>query len=151
MKLNSEFRQVLESSEAVRRYVLGGRGIVSLESPSGISYTYAFRRPIDDEFPKDILFVYLVSSNMELFYVGMLEGLSFRLTKHSRYLKDTNPVKGAKWISRMMQEPELVATTQMRLYHEGICGRCGRNLTRTSSLSSGFGRRCLRIVEDEDA
>lgn len=147
MKLNPEFRNAFENSEDIRRYVLGGRGVVTLESPSGVSYTYAFRRPLDDEFPKDIIFIYLVSSDRKLFYLGMLEELSFRLTKNSRYLKDTSPVKGAKWIARMMVEPQLVSSTHMKLYHEGVCGRCGRPLTQTSSISSGFGRKCLSIVE----
>lgn len=150
MKLNKSSRHLFSDAETIRTYLLGGRGVVTLESPSGEHYTYAFRKPVDDDFPEDVIFIYLVSSEGKLFYLGMLEDLIFRLTKNSRYLLDSSPVKGAKYIVNMMKNNALVARTQMKLYHEGLCGRCGRALSGEDSMQCGFGRTCRKAVSIEN-
>ena len=43
------------------KYIYGGRGVVTLKSPSGTQHSYAFRKPLEgDEFPPDVVFVYAV-------------------------------------------------------------------------------------------
>lgn len=143
MKLNHEYAGRLETCEDIRRYIGGGRGVVTLLSPSGESYTYLYKRPQNNDFPEDVMFVYVISStNGRLYYVGMMTDLNFRCTRASRYLKDSAVVKGATYISRMMQYPKLAEITPMVLSHEGICSVCGRPLTSHKSIKSGIGPKC---------
>ena len=126
-------------------YLLGGTGIVTLKSPSGIHHTYMFRKPRNpNEFPEDIYFVYAISRDNKLFYVGMLENMRFRLTMNSRFRADNDIAKGAKYIERLMNSPKLFENTKMEIYHEGVCSVCGRKLTNPKSIKYGIGPECRR-------
>ena len=74
----------------------------------------------------------------------MLELGKFRLTRNSRFLEDTDIVKGAKYIMRMSNDDSLCHTTPMKLYHEGMCARCGRRLLDSKSKKIGYGYKCLK-------
>lgn len=145
MKLYPESRHLLEGVEDISRYIYGGKGVVTLLSPTGVQHTYAFQKPRDsDEFPDDVRFVYAVHDNCKLFYIGMVENGEFRLTKRSRFLNDTEIVRGARYIWKMAN---MSFETPMKLYHEGMCARCGRQLTSEHSKIHGFGKDCLRRVK----
>lgn len=141
IRFNSKFRTQITDSDVIKQYILGGKGIVTLEAPSGNSHTYAFFKPRNgSEFPEDIRFVYAVHEKKKLFYIGMIEQGRLRLTRNSRFLADTEIVKGAFYIMKMANNPLL--RTPMKLYHEGVCCRCGRPLTDEKSLKYGIGRSC---------
>lgn len=139
-----EYRHQLIGSNAIRRYCTGGKGVVTLESPTGIHHTYLFKKPNEnDVFPEDVVFVYALHNQEKLYYVGMLEEGKFRLTKASRFLPDTEIVRGAYFINRMMYAD---FATPMKLFHEGVCSRCGRKLSSKKSLDSGIGPKCSKRV-----
>ena len=138
----------LKSSKDIQNYLFGGQGVVTLRNPkSKVEHTYVFRKPNnEDQFPADVIFVYALHNNNQLFYVGMVEDNKFRLTRHSRFLNDTPIVKGARYIMRMANEPNL--KTYMELWHQGVCAVCGRKLTNSKSIQSGIGPRCKRKLHD---
>ena len=145
IKLNEQYRHRMIDRDIIHRYIIGGRGIATLEAPSGKSHTYAFKRPLNaSEFPDDVIFVYAVHDKEKLFYIGMMEGLNFRLTHNSRFLEDTEIVRGAQYIVKMASYHNLAARSKMKLYHEGICCRCGRLLTSEKSIEEGAGPKCLK-------
>lgn len=144
MKYDLDSRHLMTDSSTIWRYITGGRGVVTLEAPSGKSHTYLFRKPIaTSEFPDDVIFVYAVHEDKR-FYVGMLEGKFFRLTRNSRFLPDTEIVKGASYIVKMAINPGL--KSRMKLYHLGICCRCGRKLTTKKSMEEGVGPKCKKCL-----
>ena len=81
-----------------------------------------------------------------LFYLGMVEQGTFRLTERSRFAADTDIVKGAAYIVKMAYKPGLAEKSPMILTHSGRCARCGRALTSKFGIENGFGRKCLRHV-----
>lgn len=146
LRLYSDSKTELTDSDTIRNYIMGGKGIVTLEAPSGNSHTYAFFRPVNNEaFPDDVRFVYAVHDGKKLFYIGMIEQGKFRLTSNSRFLSDTDIVKGARYIMRMASQPGM--ETPMKLYHEGMCCFCGRKLISEKSLSTGVGPKCRRRLD----
>lgn len=141
--VNQKNRNQLVDSKEIKRYLYGGKAIVTLESPSGVWHTYLFKKPVAPEgFPDDVFFVYALHEFNTAFYVGMVEEDCFRLTRHSRFLADTEIVRGAFYIMRMANEPNL--QTPMKLYHEGVCSVCGRPLTTPKSIQVGIGPKCLK-------
>lgn len=143
-RLYPESSRKLVGAEAIRNYIYGGRGVVTLKAPSGKSHTYIFAKPKnEDVFPDDVLFVYALHEGVKQFYVGMVEKGRFRLTRHSRFLHDTEIVKGAYYIMKMATTPEL--DTPMELYHNGMCCFCGRQLTSEKSIDIGIGPRCKKL------
>ena len=144
-KTYPENKTQLKSAEIIYRYIYGGRGILTLEAPSGTAHSYAFYRPQNNSsFPDDVIFVYAAHNNEKLFYIGMLEQDQFRLTRNSRFLEDTDIVKAAKYIIKMAHRQTLCDSTPMKLYHEGMCARCGRELRDEKSKETGFGPKCRK-------
>lgn len=147
LNIHHENSHELQGSQIIRDYIFGGRGVVTLLSPTGVHHSYVFKKPRnEDQFPDDVYFVYALHNGDKLFYVGMIENCQFRLTRSSRFLNDTEIVKGARYIMRMAFTPNL--HTSMKLYHEGICSVCGRPLTNPKSIEVGIGPRCRRRLDD---
>lgn len=150
-KLYPESFHELTDSQTISNYIHGGRGIVKLEAPSGKSHKYVFSKPEDKySFPDDVIFVYALHEEKpdvyKKFYVGMIEGNSFRLTRNSRFLHDTEIVRGAAHIMNMANNPNL--RTKMKLYHCGMCCFCGRQLSSEKSMKSGVGPRCKKRLTE---
>ena len=151
-KVYPESLKQFQSSELITDYIYGGRGIMKLESPSGVHHYYMFQKPADrDAFPDDVVFVYAIHDFEKKFYIGMIEQGKFRLTRNSRFLPDTDIVKGAFYIMKMAKSQLLVLTTPMKLSHMGMCARCGRELTTEKSIQSGIGPKCRKRLKDAKA
>ena len=149
IKMYPESSTRFESSELIRDYIYGGRGIVKLEAPSGTHHFYMFQKPMEqDAFPDDVIFVYAVHDQCKKFYLGMIEDGKFRLTRHSRFLPDTDIVKGAFFIMKMVKSQELTSNTRMTLYHMGMCARCGRRLESEEALKYGIGKKCRKLLNN---
>ncbi len=146
MKVYPDNSRELVDSADVYNYIHGGRGAVKLEAPSGKNHSYVFSKPRNrDDFPDDVIFVYALHNEKQLFYVGMIEQDKFRLTRYSRFLSDTEIVKGAAYINRWANTKGFV--TPMKLYHLGVCCRCGRELSSEKSMKTGIGPRCKKMME----
>lgn len=137
----------IEDINILYDYLHGGRAVVRLEAPSGTSHNYIFQKPANpSEFPDDIIFVYALHDNIKKFYIGTLEGDVFRLTRNSRFLPDTDIVRGAFYIVKMMKNLDLFSSTPMKIYNGGCCARCGRKLESEKFRKLGFGRKCLNKI-----
>lgn len=144
MSIHNENSHVLEGKDIILQYIKGGKGVVTLESPTGKHHTYVFKRPRESGvFSNDCLFIYcLVDKHEE--YVGMMNKYGVKLTRQSRFKQTSEQFKGAKYIYRMATSD---FETPMVLYHEGICSCCGRKLTDPESITRGIGPRCLQYLE----
>lgn len=141
---NKEFR--LQDAGTICRYIHSNNGVLTLTDPSEtISHSYLFKIP-KSGFPSDVCFAYCVHED-KLFYLGMAEMGKFRLTKNSRFDKDTEIVKGAAYIVKMAYNDNLAKMSPMILTHSGRCAKCGRKLTSEFGIKHGFGRKCIdRVV-----
>ena len=64
----------------------------------------------------------------------------------SRITPDAHCLKAFAWAFHFLTEGQMPA--DLEVWHEGRCGRCGRNLTVPESIASGFGPECgQRICE----
>lgn len=143
-RIYPESAHKLSNAEDIKNYIYGGRGVVTLTAPSGKSHTYIFARPKNtDVFPDDVLFVYALHDGVKQFYVGMVENEKFRLTHNSRFLPDTEIVKGARYIMKMANTPGL--ETPMEIKHNGVCCFCGRKLSSEKSIITGIGPKCKKL------
>lgn len=148
-KTYPENKGLLTDPDAITQYIHGGRGIVMLQSPSGKSHTYMFSKPVNPStFPDDVIFVFAVHEGVKQFYIGMIELDEFRLTKHSRFLPDTEIVRGAQYIIRMADH--YIENNKMQLWHMGVCARCGRKLSTEKSILTGIGPKCMRKLNNVD-
>ena len=130
--------------DEIRKYIRGGKGVVTLESPSGKHHTYAFSYPrMASKFPDGTMFIYAQVSSGAWLYCGMLQhDYKFRLTRFSEWGEECEIVKGARYIVNMMCKD--LSNCPMKLYHAGVCSVCGRKLTKPSSIRIGIGPSCRK-------
>ena len=137
----------LDGKDNIKNYVLQGRGVVTLKSPTGKHHSYFFKKPVhESNFPEGTRFVYTLGSGAIWHYTAMLEydHKIIRPTFNSYYSELTEEFQGAKYIVKMMNKD--MSNSPMELYHEGVCANCGRKLTNPKSLKTGFGPKCYKKV-----
>ena len=135
-------RNQLKSLEQIKAYLYGGRGMVTLQShKTGAHLTFKFGVP-EDRGERGPVFVRVLTgpdNESNYTYIGYLwgpnGGLSYFHGRRSRVTQEAPSVRAIRWFTRSLvagRVPEGVD-----VYHEGVCGRCGRTLTVPESIESG--------------
>ena len=133
----------LSEIQDIKNYILGGRGIITLASPTGKHHTYSFNEPRNGGFPEGTTFVYCNTQERIWLYVGMIDAnFRFRLTRSSTWGNDCEIVKGIRYLMKIISGD--IARTPMKIYHCGACAVCGRRLTDPKSIIRGIGPRCRK-------
>lgn len=145
MKLNHKMSHELTGSKRITDYILGGNGVVTLKSYTGIHHTYWFAAPRNRNAGDDTMFIKTLVDGGDWVYVGMYKDKNFHLTKASRFSMQSPIVKGVFFILKLMFKPDF-SDERMHLYHMGICSRCGRPLTNPDSIEFGIGPVCRELL-----
>ena len=141
---------ILKTLAEIEAYVLGGRGKITIESiKTGAHFTYRFRIPKETRNGDKPIFVSVLtgSDNTSNFtFIGTLWGtvwgIRYQHSRKSRIGSYANSVKAFDWIIRHLNQ-NIELHDKARIFHEGICGRCGRTLTVPESIKNGIGPVCL--------
>jgi hypothetical protein len=134
--------------EDIKNFVLAGNATVTLESMVTEAHlTYKVTQAKDKATGelRDFYFVALLNgpdNESDYAYMGMINGKGeFHLTKNSKFTEEVKSVKAFKFFWKYISED--MHPPQMKIHHEGKCGRCGRKLTVPSSILNGLGPECL--------
>jgi len=133
-----------------KSFVLAGRAVFTVSNSSGDRYTYqVVHKPGSDRFGP-VWFVSLLTgpNNTEDYtYLGILdpEMCVVRLTAKSRFVAGSVSVAVVQWALRHVWTNRSLPDGYA-IHHEGKCGRCGRALTVPSSIESGLGPECSKLV-----
>lgn len=134
-----------------REFICAGRAVFTVANPSGERYTYRVARKEATERYSETFFVSLLTgpdNANDYTYLGILEPETgdVRLTPAGRFNAATLPCRVIRWaLARVWSGQPL--PDGYAIHHEGKCGRCGRALTVPSSIDSGIGPECQRIME----
>lgn len=154
-----DFRGQLSTPAALRRYVLGGHGVVTLLSKrTGRRFTYKLTEPRNRAEGRLFISVLTGAENSSDYtWLGTLFSEPSRWRgrdypprwSHSNRsaISDQAPsAKAAAWlferIVRGSDEDLDALLAQSEVWHEGRCGACGRKLTVPESVQSGIGPVC---------
>lgn len=155
MQVTEEPKVCFTDSKILDEYIHAGNATVRLQAPSGKAHTYVYRMPRDPAMDIKRRFVYVIHENEKTgltqeFYLGQLSPISdtFEITRASRFLPDTEIVKGAMYIDKLRQNQEMFNRSPMKIYHLGRCGRCGRLLEDEESLKYGLGKKCRKHIDE---
>ena len=133
-----------------RQFILAGRAIFTVSNPKGERYTYRVTYSKgNDRYPPCWFIALLTGPNNEddYTYMGKIDAEMGEvvLTAKSAYPKDAMPVRVANF-GLMVAYGKRTLPDGYAIHHEGMCGRCGRLLTVPSSVDSGFGPECIKMV-----
>lgn len=141
---NKEFKGNLDF-EGVKTHMLAGNSILTFKNTeTNVHYTFKVNKCKG----KNLWFVAYLGgpdNDNDFRYLGIIEKGKFRLTKKSSCTKDSKVYKVFNWIFKTLKYgngfPE-----KLEVWHEGICGKCGRKLTVPESIENGFGPVCIKSI-----
>ena len=118
-------------------YALAGNAVVTLEGKTS-RFTYrieASKKPGS----KVTHWVYVLNgpnNETDHRFIGGITSLGFYRSNKSPISAGAPSVKAFAWWMRHIDD------SQVRVYHSGSCGRCGRTLTTPESVRTGIGPTC---------
>lgn len=146
-------RGQLTTPASVVSYILAGNATLTLVSKkTGSRLTLKFQRPDPEPSRRRPVFAKVLtgSDNVNDFeFVGTIWPDATWTYKHSaksRVTENAPSVAALKWMVRLLNMAPEALLAQAEVWHEGRCGRCGRKLTVPSSIESGFGPECVKMI-----
>jgi hypothetical protein len=147
MILNKESIYKLENVKDIKKFIVGGKAILTLESKkTGSWFTYRIKKAKkDDENSPFFVSVLTGCDNENAYtYMGTIfvnnNKLTFKLTKNSKIKEEATSYKAFSFFFNLLMNNKI--HPEMIVYHRGICSVCGRALTTPDSLVRGIGPIC---------
>jgi len=126
-----------------RAFLLAGHAIVTvLNTATGNRLTYKVSQCADNP---QLYFVAVLrgpNNTDDYTYLGTIRGGMYWHGKKSKVSQDAQSARGFVWLWAHLD----ALPPQMKVYHEGRCGRCGRVLTVPESCIQGYGPECIKHV-----
>lgn len=127
----------ISNSEALK-FILGGNSTVTfINTKSGNRFTYKIKKYQDGK----VSFVKVLTSPDLYTFIGSIMN-DFKWSLKSKISNDAQSVKVFNWVFNKLKVDDLPEFIE--IWHEGKCGRCGRELTVPESIKSGFGPECIK-------
>lgn len=145
--MNKDNIYQFDNIQDIKNFLFGGNATITLESKvTNNWFTYRIRRlKSGDE--KSPLFVSVLTGNdneCSYTYMGTIfnntNNSSFRLTDKSKMTTDALSYKAFLFFFDLLMMNDV--HKDMNVYHQGVCGVCGRTITTASSLKTGIGPFC---------
>jgi len=148
--LTSRFRGIIKDPKAALDYMFAGKSIFTIANPATHTrFTYrVFKKEVDNK-TRTLYFVSILSGpdNVKNYsFIGTIfDGNHFRLSAKSKINADSPSVLAFEWLFRtLIGRPDRF--NKVEFWHEEYCGRCGRRLTVPTSIESGYGPECIKII-----
>lgn len=146
----------LTSIEDIIRFILAGNAKFTIRSKkTGTRFTYRVRRPRSHKPDSTFRFVDVLtgSDNESSYtYLGQFKDNKYIKGMKSRISDDAPSATAMRFLADCMTSHHL--SKHLEVWHEGVCGACGRTLTVPKSIKTGFGPDCAErlgiICEDLD-
>lgn len=149
-----EMRGQLKTIEDVKRYMLAGKSTITIRSAkTQTRFTFKVTQKKDQSTELPIANTYYVkllngSDNETSYtYMGMIRPnfhnpkvVEFALTRGSKVTTKAESFVAFSWLFDQLSKSVLPSTVE--IWHEGVCGRCGRKLTVPESIAYGIGPVC---------
>jgi hypothetical protein len=131
-----------------REFLLAGNATFTVSNPQGKYYTFkvtqAKHSTGNGPAPFFIKVLTGPDNSNSFTYLGMVLESGVKLTRASKYTKDSMIYRVADWVVRGILNEGYVPAGYS-IDHAGSCGRCGRKLTTPSSIALGLGPVCAGL------
>ena len=134
-----------DNAEDATRYIRAGKATITLRSAkTQTRFTYEIER-IEKSNKAQFVRVLTGGDNQADYqYMGLIDERGrFKRTERSRIEETAVSYIAFEWSWRALAERK-VMPTQLEVWHEGSCGRCGRKLTVPESIADGLGPECRK-------
>ena len=141
----------LTTLKVIRKFALAGNATITIRScRSQTRFTFKIRTPKNPHQGNSIWFVSLLrgqDNTSDYSYLGQIRANgAYDHGRKSRVTQQAESVKAFMWFWRAVQAQRDDLFDLLEVWHEGRCGRCGKKLTVPSSIESGFGPECIKMM-----
>lgn len=137
----------LDFDKAVQ-FIFAGRSVTTFQ---GATTRYTFKinkvKPTTTGVQQSLWFINVLTGPSTYTFIGTIRdseeaGLVYKHSRKSKIGADAPSVKALSWIvSRLSAN---APHPNLKIFHEGHCGRCGRSLTTPESITLGIGPECIK-------
>jgi len=130
----------LKNIDALDFILAGNSTVTFLNTVTGNRFTYKIKKNKSN----DVFFVKVLTSPDLYTYIGSIFNKSFKHSQKSKASQEAQSVKVFQYVINRLVSKSLPDTIE--IWHEGRCGRCGRQLTVPTSIETGIGPECQRLM-----
>ncbi len=134
----------LKNSDALKFILAGNSTVTFLNTETQNRFTFRVKKAKD----KLLFFVSVLSGPDQYSYLGTFSKGRYSHGKKSCVAATAQSAKVFTYVIAKLIEETL--PEQVQIYHEGKCGKCGRQLTVPESIDSGIGPECMKSLSKEE-
>jgi hypothetical protein len=134
----------LDNKDALRFIFAGNSIFTALNTKSQNRFTYKLKKAEDS----NLFFVYVLTGSDNYSYVGFCTNGVYKHGKKSKISETTQSISVFKYILEKLKSGTLVDFVE--IWHQGLCGKCGRRLTVPQSIIIGIGPDCINKLKKID-
>jgi len=125
--------------ESALNFIFGGKSFVTfLNTKSENRFTFKVVKHKKD----DIFFVNVLTNPDVYTFIGTVKNGFYKHSSKSNIGVESQSVKVFNYVIDKLKQNKL--SDIIEIYHDGRCGKCGRQLTVPESILTGFGPECFR-------
>jgi hypothetical protein len=126
------------------KFILGGKSLVTfLNTKTDNRFTFKVVKHKKD----DIYFVNVLTGPDVYSFVGTVRDGVYKHSPKSNISNEAQSVKVFNYIVNKLASNNL--PDFIEIYHDGRCGKCGRQLTVPDSIETGFGPVCAKSLSKQ--
>jgi len=130
--------------ELALNFILGGKSFVTfLNTKTDNRFTFKVVKHKKD----DIYFVNVLTGPDVYTFVGSIRNGVYKHSPKSHISNEAQSVKVFNYILNKLSTNNL--PDFIEIYHDGKCGKCGRQLTVPDSIETGFGPECAKSLSKQ--
>ena len=130
--------------ELALKFILGGKSFVTfLNTKTDNRFTFKVVKHKKD----DIFFVNVLTGPDVYTFVGTVRNGVYKHSPKSNISNEAQSVKVFNYIVNKLTSNNL--PDFIEIYHDGRCGKCGRQLTVPDSIETGFGPECAKSLSKQ--
>ncbi len=131
--------------ELALNFIFGGKSFVTfLNTKTDKRFTFKVVKHKKD----DIFFVNVLTSPDIYTFIGTVRSYFYKHSMKSNIPSESQSVKVFSYIINKLKSKNL--PDFIEIYHDGRCGKCGRQLTVPSSVETGFGPECVKSLSKQE-
>jgi len=138
---------ILKHSDAIKFILAGNSTFTCLNTKTSNRFTYKVKLSKTST-PENPLFFVKVLTNPETYqFIGSIFKDRFKYSQKSKISNEAQSVIVFQYILSKLLLGKLDSCVE--IYHEGKCGKCGRQLTVPESIEMGIGPECFKMMNSK--
>jgi hypothetical protein len=136
---------ILKHSDAIKFIFAGNATVTILNTKTGNRFTYNIKKLKTSTDENPLFFVKVLTGPEVYSFIGsMNKDKNYKHSQKSKINSEAQSVKVFKYVLTKLTEDKLDECVE--IWHEGKCGRCGRQLTVPESIETGLGPECIKMI-----